>query len=144
MKTSQQGINLIKSFEGFSSKAYRCPAGVLTIGYGHTGNVNEGDEITEQEAEGLLRSDLSKFERDIESCVRVPLKQHQFDALVSFVYNVGIGNFQDSTMFIKINRNPDDASIADEFYKWKYAAGRFLPGLVERRKKEAELYLGKL
>lgn len=142
MRTSQTGIDLIKRFEGFSPVAYLCPAGVWTIGYGHTAGVQEGDSIDEDTAEDFLREDLTSAEGAVEKYVKVPLKQWQFDALVSFVYNLGAGNLYSSTLLKKVNRNPDDPSIRQEFEKWVYADGRVLQGLVERRKAEADMYFG--
>lgn len=142
MRTSQKGIELLKRFEGFMPEAYRCPAGVLTIGYGHTSGVREGDRVTEDEADRLLRADLMNAEEDVERLVRVPLTQNQFDALVSFVYNVGMGSFFSSTLLKKINNDPNDPTIPDEFRKWVKAAGETLPGLAMRREAEARMYAG--
>lgn len=142
MKTSQNGIDLIKRFEGFSPVAYLCPAGVWTIGYGHTAGVHEGDSIDGDTAEDYLREDLTSAEGAVEKYVKVPLKQWQFDALVSFTFNLGAGNLYSSTLLKKVNRNPDDPSIRQEFEKWVYAGGRVLQGLVERRKAEADMYFG--
>lgn len=142
MRTSQNGIDLIKRFEGFSPVAYLCPAGVWTIGYGHTAGVHEGDSIDGDTAEDYLREDLTSAEGAVEKYVKVPLKQWQFDALVSFTFNLGAGNLYSSTLLKKVNRNPDDPSIRDEFEKWVYAGGRMLQGLVDRRKAEADMYFG--
>ena len=138
--TSQEGLELIASFEGCELTAYRCPAGVLTIGYGHTGDdVYEGQEITEDEAFELLAQDV----KTAENCVNaqnLEIEQHQFDALVSFVYNVGSGNFKKSTLLRKVRENAMDESIRDEFMKWVQAGGKILDGLVARRNAEADLY----
>lgn len=142
MRTSQNGIDLIKRFEEFSPVAYLCPAGVWTIGYGHTAGVHEGDSIDGDTAEDYLREDLTSAEGAVEKYVKVPLKQWQFDALVSFTFNLGAGNLYSSTLLKKVNRNPDDPSIRDEFEKWVYAGGRVLQGLVDRRKAEADMYFG--
>ena len=142
MKTSQKGIDLIKSFEGFSPTAYLCPAGVWTIGYGHTAGVSEGDSVDEDTAEDFLREDLADAEGAVGKYVKVPLKQWQFDALVSFAFNLGAGNLYSSMLLKKVNRNPDDPAIRQEFGKWVHAGGRVLPGLVERRKSEADMYFG--
>ena len=142
MRTSQQGIDLVKRFEGFSPVAYLCPAGVWTIGYGHTADVHEGDSIDGDTAEDFLREDLTSAEGAVEKYVKVPLKQWQFDALVSFTFNLGAGNLYSSTLLKKVNRNPDDTSIRQEFEKWVYAGGRVLQGLVDRRKAEADMYFG--
>lgn len=142
MKTGTNGINLIKSFEGLRLHAYKCPAGVWTIGYGHTKGVKKGDMITELKAETLLIIDLQSFEYTINKLVKVPLTQNQFDALVSFVFNVGSANFQKSTLLRKLN-NKDYNGAANEFGKWVYANKKVLPGLVKRREAEKELFLKK-
>lgn len=144
MNTSERGINLIKQYESFRAEAYRCPAGVWTIGYGHTRDVKPGDKITEPEALKLLRQDVQTAEKAVSTLVKKPLDQNRFDALVSFVYNTGSGNFASSTLLRKINRNPDDPAIAAEFRKWVYGGGRRLPGLVTRREKESNLYFSRL
>lgn len=142
MKTSVCGIKLIKRWEGCSLEAYVCPAGVLTIGYGHTGpDVTKGMKITEQEAEALLARDLEKFEKQLDS-LGLTFKQYQYDALVSFIYNVGFANFLNSTMLKKIKANATTKDISDEFHKWVYAGGKKLKGLVERRKDEAAMWWG--
>lgn len=139
MKTSKNGIDLIARHEGLRLKAYRCPAGILTIGYGHTGNVREGQTITEDYAKYLLASDLSTAENAVNR-QNLNINQNQFDALVSFVFNVGSGNFLKSTLLKKIKVNPNDTLIAAEFDRWNKAAGKVLPGLVKRRLDEAKLY----
>ena len=146
MKTSNKGIDLIKRHEGFRRKAYKCPAGVWTIGYGHTGGVKSGDVITAARGEELLREDLAHAERVVDmQCL--PLSQNQFDALVSLVFNVGEGNFLRSTLLRKAKRNVNDPSIADEFRKWNKArvSGSLTPlaGLVRRREGELKLYFEK-
>lgn len=143
MKTSQKGIDLIKRFEGFSPTAYLCPAGVWTIGYGHTAGVREGDSVDEDTAEDFLREDLADAEGAVEKHVKVPLKQWQFDALVSFTFNLGAGQLLHSMLLKKVNWNPDDPAIRQEFEKWVYSCGRVLQGLVDRRKAEADMYFGK-
>ena len=145
MKTSNKGIELIKRHEGFRSRAYKCPAGVWTIGYGHTGGVKSGDVITEAQAEEFLRSDLLAAETVVKS-QRLTLSQNKFDALVSFVFNVGKLNFNRSTLLKKAKVNVNDPSIAAEFRRWKYAMSpitgqmEVLPGLVRRREEELKLY----
>lgn len=139
MKTSSKGIELIKEHEGFSSRGYLCPAGKWTIGYGHTGGVKSGDVISKWQAEELLRKDVLTAERALNR-QRLPLSQNQFDALVSFTFNVGVGNFQKSTLLRKVRVNVNDPSIAVEFKKWVYGGGKVLPGLVKRRQAEAGLY----
>lgn len=144
METSAQGTALIKQHESLRLKAYRCPAGVPTIGYGHTGkNVFIGDVITLEVANSLLKYDLRQSE-DVVSRLCPGINQSQFDALVSFVFNLGVGNFSQSTLLKKVQRNPNDPTIAAEFAKWVYATvngkKQQLPGLVKRRDEEATLY----
>ena len=142
MKTSNKGIELIKRHEGFRNKAYKCPADVWTIGYGHTRGVDNGDVITEMEGERFLRQDLAHAEAVVNS-QRVDLTQNQFDALVSLVFNIGSGNFTRSTLLRKVKVNANDPTIAYEFSRWKYGGGKVLPGLVKRRKDETDLYFEK-
>ena len=139
MKTSPKGIALIKEFEGLRLKAYQCPGGVWTIGYGHTAGVKPGMVITESQAEEYLKADLSAFERYLNG-LGLALNQNQFDALVSFIYNVGTGNFSSSTLLRKVRVTPQDNSIMDEFLRWVYSKGRVLPGLQRRRLAEMKLY----
>lgn len=141
MKTRNKEI--IKQSEGLRLEAYLCPADVWTIGYGHTGkDVVEGMKITGGEAEKLLEGDLEKFEKDILKMVKVGLTQNQFDALVSFTYNVGGGALKTSTLLKKLNAG-DYMGAADEFLKWTKAGGKELPGLVKRRRTERALFLEK-
>lgn len=137
MNTGYKGISLIKSFEKLELKAYKCPAGVWTIGYGHTKGVKKGDVCTEAQVEQWLKEDLADAET---AMAGLKLNQNQFDALVSFTFNLGIGNFKKSTLYKKVKVNPNDPSITDEFAKWKFANGKELAGLVRRRAAEAELY----
>lgn len=139
MKTSPKGIALIKEFEGLRLKAYKCPGGVWTIGYGHTAGVKSGMVISEAQAEEYLKADLIVFERYLNGH-GLALNQNQFDALVSFIYNVGTGNFSNSTLLRKVRANPQDNSIMDEFLRWVYSKGRVLPGLQRRRLAEMKLY----
>lgn len=146
LRISQLGINLIKRYEGFSSKAYLCPAGVWTIGYGHTKSADllraKGLEISEEEGEELLKHDIKIFERAVRRLVKVDLTQNQFDALVSFTFNLGAGNLKKSTLLRKLNTG-DYEGAAEEFPKWVRANGRILGGLVTRRKEERALFLTK-
>ncbi len=138
---TQEGIELIKSFEGLRLKAYKCPAGVWTIGYGHTKGVKEGDVITEQEAEDMLKKDVVGFEINVRGAVIPNLNDHQYDALTSFAYNVGLGNFRKSTLLRLINSGITvREDITNQFMRWVYAGGKKLTGLVRRRTAEAELY----
>ena len=139
MKTSPKGIALIKEFEGLRLKAYLCPGGVWTIGYGHTVGVKPGMTITEEQAEQFLKEDLIVFEKAVNN-QNLSINQNQFDALVSLIYNIGIGNFQKSTLLRKARINANDNSIMDEFLRWVYSKGRVLPGLQRRRLCEMKLY----
>lgn len=136
---TKEGIELIKSFEGCRLEAYKCQAGVWTIGYGHTQGVYEGKKITEEEAERLLASDLAKFEMGVRHIVG-ELSDEKIDALTSFAFNVGLKAFQNSTLCRKVKADENDASIRTEFLKWVYAGGKRLDGLVRRRKAEADMY----
>jgi lysozyme len=136
--------DLLQKFEGCKLKAYKCPAGIWTIGYGHTsaaGNpeVTEGLVITQNEAENILAKDLYSFERGVLACVKVSLSQHQFDVLVDFAYNAGLGALQKSTLLKKINASDFDA-VPAELMKWTKGGGKELPGLVRRRQAEIALW----
>ena len=139
-KISENGINLIKSFEGLRLSAYKCSAGVLTIGYGHTGNVKPFDVVSEKQAEDILKNDLMKFEKVINDSVSAELNQNQFDALVSFVFNIGAAAFKKSTMLKFLNANHFPLA-AGQFDRWVYIKGEKSNGLINRRKKEKELFL---
>jgi lysozyme len=138
--TSQAGIELIKRWEGCRTNAYQCPAGVWTIGYGHTGTAKRGMMISHEQAEGLLKKDLSRFESAVIELVKVPLVQNQFDALVSFTYNVGVTAFKRSTLLVRLNARQPYAA-AKQFRRWVTANGKELPGLVKRREEEEALFL---
>lgn len=142
--TGSKGIDLIKSFEGLKLNAYICPAGIPTIGYGTT-RVNSqpvqmGSVITESQAVDYLKADLQQFESAVNGAVKVPVTQNQFDALVSFTYNLGAGNLRSSTLLKKLNAG-DYAGAADEFPKWNKAGGKELAGLTRRRNAERDLFL---
>ena len=144
-KTSNAGLDLIKRFEGFSAKAYPDPAHgwkVPTIGYGTTAGVKMGDTITKERAEELLREDVKRFEDQVLRLVKVPLTQGQFDALTSFVYNLGPGNLSNSTLLRLLNAG-DYKGAAAQFDRWNKAGGKVLPGLVRRRAAERALFEGK-
>ena len=143
MKTSTAGLNLIKSFEGLRLTAYKCPANVWTIGWGHTGpDVTPGLTINEKRADHLLQKDLGKFEDAVNLNITVPLNQQQFDALVSFTYNCGVGALQESTLRKRLNNKEEPNKVAqEELPKWVKAGGKTLQGLVNRRKKEVELFI---
>ena len=142
MQMSQEGIAaLLKPFEGCKLKAYRCPAGILTIGYGHTSaagapTVVDGMTITQQQAEDILSRDLVKFETAVHDTVQQPLTRHQFDVLVDFAYNAGVGNLKSSTLLKKVNAAQFDA-VPAELMKWTKGGGKVLPGLVRRRQAES-------
>lgn len=145
METNEKGIALIKEFEGCVLESYKCPAGVWTIGYGHTRNVKPKQVLTEKQAETLLRVDLAVFERGVTSALYgVRLNSNQFSALVSFAFNLGLGNLRNSTLLKKIKANPFDKSIRTEFGKWVFANGKPLDGLARRRKAEADLYFSEM
>ncbi len=145
-KASQKGIDLIKQFEGLSLKPYKCPAGIPTIGFGNT-YYPDGKKvkltdwpITLERAEEILRHVIIPYEKAVDSFCRDDINQNQFDALVSLAYNIGVGNLQKSTLIKKVNVNPHDATIRDEFAKWNKANGKVLLGLTKRRKAESDLY----
>lgn len=156
MRTSRRGIELIKKFEGFQPRPYRCPAGHLTIGYGTrfypTIGVGRREvlatdpEITEPIAEWILREALREYEEAVLDRLHVELSQSQFDALVSFAYNVGTGNFARSTLARMVASNPNDPGIRAQFARWVYAnidgdpELEKVPGLIKRRAAEADLY----
>lgn len=142
MKCSQEGLELIKKFEGCKLKSYKCPAGVWTIGYGHTEDVKEGDIVSPQEADKLLRADVFKFEEYVADNVTVKLTQNQFDALVTWTFNLGVGNLRNSTMLKKLN-NADYTSVPFEMKRWNKAGGKTLDGLIRRRKAEGLLFENK-
>lgn len=134
------GLELLKSFEGCRLTAYKCPAGVWTIGYGTTAGVRSGMTITQAEAERLLRRDLDKFERAVADAVKVSLTDNQFSALVSFTYNVGIGALQGSSVLRILNQG-NYKEAADRLLAWNKAGGRELAGLNRRRQAERSLFL---
>lgn len=134
-----QAIVLIKQFEGCSLKAYLCPSNVWTIGYGHTKNVKKNDVITEKVAEELLKEDIFELLNVLDS-VKVPLKDNQKVALISFIFNVGKSNFLRSTLLKKLNKS-DFLGASFEFDKWVYSKGKVLKGLQNRRLKEKKIFL---
>jgi len=146
MNNSDNGIDLIKRFEGFSAKPYLCPANVPTIGYGSTYYCDgstvalDDDPLTEQEATKLLKYNIKKFEDAVSKLVTVPITQNEFDALVSFVYNLGPNALKKSTLLRLLNAG-DKESAAEQFLRWTKASGRELPGLVKRREAERKLFL---
>lgn len=150
-KMSPAGLALIKTFEGCHKRQgqvfrpYVCPGGVLTIGWGHTnhqGRRFDGDaRWTQQDCDEAIEEDMQGFGQQVSALVKVPLKQHQFDALVSFAYNVGIGNLKSSTLLRRLNAGDYEAA-ALEFHRWNRSKGQVLPGLVRRRAAEALLFQG--
>ena len=139
-------LALIKQFEGFAATKYLCPAGKPTIGYGHViskGEFAEGARITEAEADALLQRDLEKYARAAQKLLKRELTDAQWAAVLSFVYNVGVGNFARSTLLTRLNAGEWQAA-ADEFPRWVYAGGKKLAGLERRRAAEREMFLNSL
>lgn len=139
MNLSQVGINLIKSFEGCRLTSYQDVGGVWTIGYGHTSNVYANMSITQQQADAFLEQDLQRFSQAVASAVKVPLNQYQFDALVSFCYNVGVHAFATSSLLKRLNRG-DYSGACEEMDLWIHAGGKVVQGLVNRRNAEQALF----
>tara|TARA_E500000178_G_scaffold271093_1_gene269082 strand:- start:68 stop:544 length:477 start_codon:yes stop_codon:yes gene_type:complete len=142
MKISVEGLALIKKFEGLELDAYKCAAGVWTIGYGHTKGVQEGDVWSEAQANEMLEIELEEFERYINDNVTVALSQNQFDALVSWVYNLGPANLKASTM-LKVLNSGDYEGVPAQIKRWNKAGGKVLEGLIRRREAEALLFIGR-
>lgn len=145
MEVNKAGKDLIKRFEGCKLKAYKCPAGLWTISWGLTfypdgTKVKEGDVITQQQAEDYFNAVVDDFAKKVDALIKSNVSENNFSALVSFAYNVGMGNFQRSTLLRKVNANPKDTTIRAEFMKWTRANGEVLKGLVRRREAEAKLY----
>lgn len=146
MKVSQNGKEFIMKHEGVRLKAYLCPAKVPTIGWGNTlyensTKVKMGDEISLEKAKELFSTIITKFEKSVLSALKGGVvTQNQFDALVSFTYNLGAGNLNKSTLLKKVIAHPNDLTIRDEFMKWNKAGGKVLSGLTKRRAQEADLY----
>ena len=138
-KISDKGIELIRSFEGLELKAYLCPAGILTIGIGHTKGVKKGDTITEEQALQYFKDDIEPIENYLNK-LNICETQGQFDALVSFIFNLGKGSFSRSTLLKKIKNKASDEEICAQFMRWVYAGGKKLNGLIRRRKAECELW----
>lgn len=149
IKASGKCMDIIKHFEGFRSEPYLCPAGIATIGYGTTRYPNGAKvtlndrHISEAEAESFLQNDVKTFELSVYAYCVDTITQNQFDALVDFCYNLGAGALKGSTLLRKININPADNLIREEFNKWVYSGNEVLPGLIERRAAEAQLYFTK-
>ena len=144
VKISKNGLDLVKHFEGCYLTAYKCPANVWTIGYGHTGIVDglyisNGMIITQEKADELLKNDMAIFEKAVTESVKVEITQSQFDALVSFSFNVGASALRKSTLLRKLNSG-DYVGASNEFHRWNKANGKVLKGLVRRRAAEAYLF----
>ena len=142
MKTSEEGLALIKKFEGCELEAYQCSAGVWTIGYGHTKGVEEGMTITKDQAEQMLLEELVEYEVAVEEAVDNQLDQCMFDALVSWTYNLGPTNLNNSTMLKVLNAGEYD-EVPAQIKRWNKAGGKVLQGLIRRREAEALLFEGK-
>ncbi len=146
LKTSTNGIELIKKHEGFSAVPYRCSAGIVAIGYGSTTYENKkpvllsDPPITEKTADILLIKNITKYEKSVKKLVKTNINQNQFDALISLTYNIGMGNIKSSQLIKLINIDPNDPAIKDEFLKWRKASGKVIKGLELRRQQEVELY----
>lgn len=141
MKISSTGVDLIKHFESCKLTAYQDSVGIWTIGWGHTGSVKKGDIWTQGEADNILLNDLDKFEGYINQHVKVPLTQNQFDALVSWTFNLGPGNLKSSTMLTKLNEKKYD-EVPSQMKRWNKAGGKVLRGLERRRNAEAAMFSG--
>lgn len=145
MKLNQEGKDLIKRFEGLRLTAYKCSANKDTIGYGNTffedgSPVKPGDTITKERAEKLFDLIVLDFCKKIDTYIKTILTENQYSAIVSFTYNVGVNNLAKSTLLKKVNFNPNDPTIRQEFMKWNKAGGKVLTGLTTRRAAEALLY----
>jgi lysozyme len=145
MKVNAEGYALIKKFEGCRLKSYRCPSGIWTIGFGNTFyengmKVKEGDVITQQRAEELAKFIIDQFAVSIAPFIQKTLTENQFSACVSLAYNIGTSGFKRSSVFKKLNINPNDPTIADSFKLWNKGGGKVLAGLVKRREAEIQLY----
>ena len=142
MKISKEGLALIKKFEGCKLESYKCAAGVWTIGYGSTKGITEGMSISQEEADNLLLEDVAVFEDNVLDAVTMPLSQHQFDALVSWTFNLGGANLKASTMLKKLNAGEYE-EVPAQMKRWNKAGGKVLQGLIRRREAEALLFEGK-
>lgn len=143
MKTSEAGLALIRKFEGCVLKAYRCPAGVWTIGYGHTGGVRNGEQIDKVRAEELLAEDVERVEDLLCGKFKNGMPQRHFDVLVSFIFNIGWDAFSASTLCRFIMEKAGDRAVCQQLLRWHNAAGKPLLGLMKRRVEEANLWMGR-
>ena len=142
MNISEEGLSLIKKFEGLELEAYKCAAGVWTLGYGHTAGVQEGDVWSEEQANEQLKIDMHIYADYINDQVTCPLSQNQFDALVSWVFNLGPTNLRNSTL-LKVLNSGDYEGVPAQIKRWNKAGGKVLEGLIRRREAEALLFEGK-
>jgi len=149
-RAAKLAAKVIKEFEGFESKPYLCPANIPTIGYGNTMYPNgervtmDDSEITEEQATEMLMDTIKTVEKQVKNVVEVKLPAHKLAALISFTYNVGIGNFSNSTLLAWLNSNPDFARIPEQFRRWNKGGGKVLKGLVRRREAEVALWIGEV
>ena len=149
MKLSDKGYDLIKKFEGYSDRPYKCPAGIPTIGYGNTYYPNgvkvklTDKQITKEYANEMLAFVADNFAKDVLKVVKSNITVNQLNALTAFAYNLGMTNFRNSSLLKLVNNNPNDANIAKEFLKWNKANGKVLNGLTNRRIAESALYFSK-
>ena len=141
MKCNEAGVNLIKTFEGCCLVVYRDLVGLNTVGYGHRTQLPVGTEISQEQADQLLASDLSRFEQAVSSMLRVSVSSNQFSALVCFAYNVGAGNLRHSTLLRLLNQPAALEGVADQFLRWNRAGGVPVEGLTRRREAERQLFL---
>ena len=139
MKISEDGLELIKKFEGCETTAYQDSVGVWTIGFGHTKGVEEGQTCSIEDAESMLANEMDEYEGYINNMVKVDLQQHEFDALVAWVYNLGPTNLGESTMLKVLNGGQFDR-VPDEMNRWTRAGGEILEGLVRRRQAESLMF----
>ncbi len=139
MKISEDGLELIRNFEGCETDAYQDSVGVWTIGYGHTKGVEEGQTCSFEDAEIMLSQEMEEYEGYINDMVKVDLQQHEFDSLVAWVYNLGPTNLGESTMLKVLNGGQFDR-VPDEMKRWNRAGGEVLAGLVRRRQAESLMF----
>ena len=146
MKLNAKGYDLIKQFEGYSDRPYLCPAGIPTIGFGNTYYPNgtkvkiTDKQITRDQANEILQYVADKFANDVLKLVTSVISQNQLNSLTAFAYNLGLTNLKNSTLLKKVNANPNDPTIKEEFLKWNKSGGKILQGLINRRREEANLY----
>tara|TARA_R100001377_G_scaffold46650_1_gene26845 strand:+ start:424 stop:867 length:444 start_codon:yes stop_codon:yes gene_type:complete len=142
MRISEEGKALIKKFEGCELESYRCSANVLTIGYGHTKGVSDGDSCTQDEADQMLTDDLEEFEGYVDKLVTVDLEQNEFDALVAWTFNLGPTNLRSSSLLAALNEGKK-SEVPAQIKRWNKAGGNVLKGLIRRREAESLLWEGK-